>query len=64
MGARRALYATTDLPVGHFITEADVVALRPYLREGFSPAERNEVVGRYTQRPVAAGAAVLRDDIS
>lgn len=42
--ARRSIVASTDLPVGHIITEQDIIAKRP--AHGISPIHWDEVVGK------------------
>ncbi|MHA3787247.1 N-acetylneuraminate synthase [Flavobacterium hauense] len=42
--ARKSIHLNNDLPAGHIITDADIIALRP--GDGISPMEWNNVVGK------------------
>ena len=42
--ARKSIHFNRDLPVGHIITEQDIVALRP--GDGISPMEWNTIIGK------------------
>ncbi len=56
--ARRSLHAIQDLPPGHILTAADLVALRP--AGGISPTRLRQVVGRPLVRAIGRGQ-ILRD---
>ena len=58
---RRSISITRDLLEGAEIREADLIMLRP--ANGISPAQIDLVVGRRTNRAVAAGALLSWDDI-
>ena len=47
---RRALRFSKDLPLGHVVTNSDLVALRPIPKDGISPMKVNEVLGKKTNR--------------
>ena len=51
--ARRSLHASRDLPQGHVLDEADLVALRP--GTGLSPALRGRLIGRRLRVGVERG---------
>lgn len=56
---RRGWHASHDLPTGHVLAEADLLALRP---ETGIPVRLN-LVGRRLQRVVAAGDALYPEDL-
>jgi sialic acid synthase SpsE len=60
--ARRSLHWAGDGEAGAVVGAVDVVALRP--GTGIPPRELASVIGRRLARPVAAGHAVERDDLS
>ena len=59
--ARRGLYANTDLPVGHIITQADLAFLRP--ESDFSPMMGFEVVGKKLLKMIEKGDPIGRSDL-
>ena len=59
-GAFRSLCAAEDLPAGHMLRSADVVALRPYRPDCFEANLRGQLVGRVLDQAVAAGCPILR----
>lgn len=59
-GARRSLCAARDLPAGHVIRAADLVALRPVNPNGIEAHLGAQVLGRQLAEPVAAGCAIPR----
>lgn len=59
---RRALYPARDLPRGHLMQEADLVALRP--NEGLDAREFDKLVGRRTLRDLKAATPLTWDDFS
>lgn len=56
IGARRSLCAVRDLPRGHVLTEADVIALRP--GDGLPPFVLSEVVGKRLSAARAEGEPI------
>jgi sialic acid synthase SpsE len=61
LASRRSLCANRDLPEGHVLTAADLVALRP--ATGLAPYESPRIVGLTLCRSVARGQALQYDDV-
>lgn len=61
VGGRRALVAARDLPAGTILRENDLVALRP--RRGLGAEERDAVIGRKLNAPLAVGAILTGEEI-
>jgi N,N'-diacetyllegionaminate synthase len=61
VAARKSLHAARDLPIGHVLERADLIALRP--GDGISPAELSRVIGRKLVRPLAEGAQLAEDQL-
>lgn len=59
--ARKSLFVARDLPVGHRLSESDLVARRP--GTGISPALLEEVLGRTLRRALPADAMLDRGDL-
>lgn len=57
---RRSWHAVRDLPVGHVLTEADIVALRP--ESGITPIV--DIIGAKTTSPIARGTAITADAVA
>ena len=55
---RRALRFVTDLPQGHVIKQADLIALRPIPETGISPMDTRSVLGKKLRRRVEADELV------
>jgi len=60
--SRRGLYARRALRAGEYVTEADVVALRP--ASALSPADLSGLVGSVLPRDIAQGAPFLASDLA
>ncbi len=60
--ATKSLVAARDLPAGHVLAEADMIAKRP--GDGIPPNRIGELVGRRLARPLAADDAVVGDVLS
>jgi N,N'-diacetyllegionaminate synthase len=54
-GARRVLCAARDLPDGHQLELGDLIPLRPFRSDAFTPGEARHLVGRRLAEPVPAG---------
>jgi N-acetylneuraminate synthase len=59
--SRRALYAVRSLAVGHLVTSADVVALRPEV--GLPAGRLSDLIGARLARSLDAGAPFLESDL-
>lgn len=59
---RRGIYAIKDIPAGSPVTRDALEYLRPAV--GLRPPEITSVVGKIAARNIAAGAPVMREDIS
>lgn len=59
--SRRGLYATTDLPRGHVITEADVAVLRPAAAVGAESLDA--LIGSVMPRNISAGEPFAAGDL-
>ncbi len=57
----RSLVAATDLPAGHDLAAADLVAKKP--GGGLPPDARDRLVGRRLRRPLAADRPIHEDDL-
>jgi len=57
----KKLVAARDLPVGHWLTEADIALKSP--NDGLPPYELNRVVGRKTLRPLQADENICFEDL-
>ena len=60
---RRALRFARDLPAGHAVAEADLVATRPIPADGVEPYRAPELVGRALRRAVGADELVRLADL-
>lgn len=58
--ARRSWHASRALPAGHRLAEGDAVPLRPEI----GVSTNRPIVGRALARDVAAGAAILEEDLA
>jgi len=59
--ALKSLVARCDLPAGHVLGEADLVAKRP--GDGMRPNRIGEVIGRRLRRPVRLDEPIRLDDV-
>jgi N-acetylneuraminate synthase len=60
---RRALRFSKDVPAGHTITEADLMALRPIPKNGISPMRIKEVLGKKIRRESKFDELVVFEDL-
>lgn len=61
VGARRSLYAATDLPKGHVLEPGDLIALRP--GGGISPAEEKDLIGQRVMVEIGFGELIDRRSV-
>jgi N,N'-diacetyllegionaminate synthase len=59
---RRSLHASRDLPKGHVLRDADLVALRP--GTGLAPSARSDVIGRALRVPVGRGEIICEEHLA
>jgi sialic acid synthase SpsE len=59
--SRRALYTTRALPVGHLVSAADVIALRP--AAGLDPGSEQRLIGSRLARRIEQGSPFLETDL-
>ncbi|MBI4979065.1 MAG: N-acetylneuraminate synthase family protein [Spirochaetes bacterium] len=59
--ARRGIYAAADIPAGHRLREADIVALRPCI--GISSAKWDSVIGKRLPHARMKGESLTKKDI-
>jgi sialic acid synthase SpsE len=59
--ARRSIVAATDLSEGAVLDSGDLTAMRP--RDGLSPGNAAELVGRTVRRDIAYGEPILPADV-
>jgi N,N'-diacetyllegionaminate synthase len=57
---RRSLHTVRDLPSGHRLQQADLIALRP--GHGIPPARASELIGRVLLRPLSSRHLLMEDD--
>jgi sialic acid synthase SpsE len=60
---RRALRMTNNLPLGHILTEKDIVALRPCPPTAFQPHQMQTVLGARLRVPKLAGSHLQASDL-
>ncbi|MDA8964596.1 N-acetylneuraminate synthase family protein [bacterium] len=59
---RRSLRAQTDLPIGHRLSENDLIPLRPCPIDGLPPYRIGELIGRVLTREIPQGDCVKSVD--
>lgn len=60
---RRCLRVAEELPVGHKLSEKDLIALRPAPEQSLPPYEKKDLIGKVLVKPKKSGETLLTSDI-